>query len=270
MAVPESEIQVDSNMLRIGLVGCGTVGRIIARNLGLISHQHTLWVHDRHRDRMESICSEHSSYMPAPSLDDLQTADLDFLLESASRDFVRTQLATFLGRGVNVIVLSNGALVDDTLRRDLVAAADKGDSRIYLPGVPPGAGTVLALQLAGIRSVKYASRRNLDHSLARKAGSGVYFSGPVRQAMTVFPTSLNSSAALAEAGVGYDLTEVEVAFDPQLEGYSLELNVHSTLGTLQVGLSGPFVDGNPAFSELAAFSVIALLKKLTSRVVVGI
>ncbi len=257
-------------MIKLGLVGCGSVGKNICENMNKLLDDYVLYVYDRHlkkRNRMGEISNR---IKVCDSIDEILNSDIDFLIESASRSFLKETGASFLKKGISIISLSNGVLVEEDVKRFLIEAAREGNSKIYLPGTPPGIDTVLAMQVCGVTSAKYKSLRSLKHPLAQKFGEGDYFEGNVRQAMQVFKTSLNTSASLAEASLGYNKTEVEVSFHSYVEGYKLQTIVSSEIGDLTVTLEGSLDESSGKFTILAAVSVIALLNKLNSRIVIGI
>jgi len=257
-------------MIRLGLVGCGNVGGIICENIDKISGDCVMYVYDRNPEKRNRMSQISNKIKVCDCVEEMLTLGIDFLIESASRDFVKNTVANFLKNGISIISLSNGILVEEDIRRSLIKSAEEGNSKIYLPGTPPGIDAVLAMKVWGLKSAKYKSLRNLKHPLAQKFGEGEYFKGNVKQAMEVFKTSLNTSASLAEASLGYNETEVEVGFHSYVEGYNLETSVNSEFGKLTVTLEGKLDESSGKFSSLAAVSVIALINKLNSRIVIGI
>lgn len=257
-------------MVHLGLVGCGCVAKSICVYLNSIEVDYDLVVFDRHPEKMEEICSiSNKEIKSVYSVEDMMKEPLDFLIEAASRNFAREYGAEFLKNGTNLITLSNGFLVDDNIRNYFIQCAEIGNSKIYLPGGPPGTDAASLLQIYGIKNAKYTSLRNSKHPFAKKVGAGKYFTGSVREAMTVFDKTLNTSAVLAEATLGYNGTQAEVGFYDEIDGYELKIDVNSDIAQLNVSLKGKLDGVSGKYVAFAALSVVNLIKKLHSRIVVG-
>lgn len=256
-------------MLTLGLAGCGRVGSQIAAELDLLGCPYMLGVYDRHLDRAQSLCGDHTPHRLYPLVNDLVDFHPRFLIEAASRDFVAQEVPQFLAKGTSVLCLSSGILADSEVRSNLLAAAESGNSKLYLPATPPATDVVAVLQLAGLREARYRSSRGIGHPRARTEGEGVSFSGSVQSAMMRFDRALNPAAALAEVAIGYEATIVEVAFESRIRGYEFLVEADSPLGHLRAILEGP-VDGDWTFSRWAVLSTVALLIKLQSRLVIGL
>ena len=94
------------------------------------------------------------------------------------------------------------------------------------------------------------------------------FSGSARVAAAGFPANVNVAAALALAGIGPDRTLAEIAADPALDRncHTVEVDSDSARFTLSIE---NIPSDNPRTGRLAALSVLAALRKLTSPLRVG-
>lgn len=257
-------------MIRLGLAGCGEVGRYICQNLDQIGVEYELLAYDRNPEKVDRACGISDKIRPCHHMSELLNEPLDFFIEAASREFAKEHGAAFLENGVNLITVSNGFLAIDHIREHFLQCAEKGNAKIYIPSGPPGMDAALGLQIYGIKNAKYTSLRNSKHPIAAEVGIGNYFSGTVREAMVFFNKTLNTSAVLAEATIGYDASLAEVGFYDEVEGYELRLNVDTDIAQLDVCLKGKLHSETRKFHYFAALSVVALLKKLHSRLVIGI
>jgi len=257
-------------MIKIGLVGCGNVGKYICENIDNIGVDYRLFIYDRNSYKIDKICKVSDKIFPCYKIETLLNESLDFLIEAASREFAKKYGPIFLKKGISLITLSNGFLVSDEIRNMFIQCAEKGNSKIYLPGAPPGIDAALVMQVHGIKSSKYISLRNSKHPIAQKMGKGTYFSGTTREAMNVFEKTLNTASVLAEATIGYDDSLAEVGFYDEIEGYELKLNIETDIAQIDVCLHGKLDEESGKFSKYAALSVIALLKKKYSKIVIGI
>lgn len=256
-------------MIKLALAGCGRLGTQICQSLGLLQDDYMLGVYDRHFEKIESVCDLSPQHIACPQVSDLLAFAPHFLIEAASRDFVKEEVSRVLTEGINVLCLSSGALAEPNVRSTLLNAAEIGNTRLYLPAAPPATDAVAVLRLAGVQSAKYRSARGVGHPRAQAGREGVYYSGSVQEAMKEFPKALNPAAALAEVAAGYQSTVVEVAFESRIAGYEFVVEAESSVGSLKACLMGP-VEDDWTFCKWASLCTIALLSKLTSRLVVGL
>jgi len=204
------------------------------------------------------------------------------VLEAASHEAVREHLVPLLEAGVNVVVLSAGALADDALRRAAEAAAARGGALFYVPS--GGIGGLDALKtacLAGVDQVSIqvakppAAWKGIDFveksgvDLDRLQAPHVLFEGPARQGVPHFPQNVNIAAVLALAGVGMDRTRLKVVADPALTLNTHTIRVSGASGRITLVLENVPSPENPKTSWLACYSALAALQSLGSRVRYG-
>ena len=204
------------------------------------------------------------------------------VLEAASHEAVREHLVPLLEAGVNVVVLSAGALADDALRRAAEAAAARGGALFYVPS--GGIGGLDALKtacLAGVDQVSIqvakppAAWKGIDFveksgvDLDRLQAPHVLFEGPAREGVPHFPQNVNIAAVLALAGVGMDRTRLKVVADPALTLNTHTIRVSGASGRITLVLENVPSPENPKTSWLACYSALAALQSLGSRVRYG-
>jgi aspartate dehydrogenase len=95
------------------------------------------------------------------------------------------------------------------------------------------------------------------------------FRGSAREAAAGFPANANVAAALALAGVGPDLTEVEIWADPAMTRNRHIIRAETATSRLTVMIESEASAANPRTGQLAPLSVIACLKGLTSTLKIG-
>ena len=203
------------------------------------------------------------------------------VLEAASHEAVREHLVPLLEAGVNVVVLSAGALADDALRRAAASAA-RGGALFYVPS--GGIGGLDALKtacLAGVDQVSIqvakppAAWKGIDFveksgvDLDRLQAPHVLFEGPAREGVPHFPQNVNIAAVLALAGVGMDRTRLKVVADPALTLNTHTIRVSGASGRITLVLENVPSPENPKTSWLACYSALAALQSLGSRVRYG-
>ena len=206
----------------------------------------------------------------------------DVVLEAASHEAVWEHLVPLLDAGVNVIVLSAGALADDTLRAAAERAAERSGALFYVPS--GGIGGLDALKtacLAGVNEVSiqvakppqawkgipYVEKLGVD--LDRLQAASTLFEGPAREGVPHFPQNVNIAAVLSLAGIGMDRTRLKVVADPGLEWNTHTIRVSGASGRITVVLENVPAPENPKTSWLACYSALAALEALRSRVRYG-
>jgi len=204
------------------------------------------------------------------------------VLEAASHEAVREHLVPLLEAGVPVVVLSAGALADDSLRRAAEAAAARSGALFYVPS--GGIGGLDALKtacLAGVdevsiqvakppaawKGIVFVEKSGVD--LDRLQGPHVLFEGPAREGVPHFPQNVNIAAVLALAGIGMDRTRLKVVADPSLTLNTHTIRVSGTSGRITLVLENVPSPENPKTSWLACYSALAALQSLGSRVRYG-
>lgn len=204
-------------MQKIGLIGFGFIGKtlfetIMAGYPGLSF----AWVHDADPARMSTIPSDMQLATLSASL-----PSVDLVVEAAHPDVVRHHGAAIL-RQHDFLPLSLTALADDVLRQQFYDSAAAAGTRLWLPhGASIGVDGVFALRdrLESVTITTIKPVANLDHSVRDAAAIGanearIVYEGPTRDACALYPRSVNSHAAIALAGIGFDRTRSILIEDP--------------------------------------------------------
>ena len=184
-----------------------------------------------------------------------------------------------LRRGVDLLVISIGALADPSLHERLKAAADAGGARILLPaGAIGGIDAIAAMRLGGLHEVRYRSvkppaawRGSPAEQLVDLGGltaRAVLYRGTAGEAALRFPQNANVAATVALAGLGFDRTEVELVADPSATGNTHEIEAEGAAGRIFIRLQGKPSPQNPKTSALTALSVARALLNQDERIVI--
>lgn len=204
------------------------------------------------------------------------------VVEAASHDAVREHLVPMLEAGVSVVVLSAGALADDTLRAAAEGAAKRSGALLYVPsGGIGGLDALKAACIAGVdaasirvakppaawKNIPYVEALRLDLDALREAH--VLYDGPAREAVPHFPQNVNIAAVLSLAGIGFDRTRLEVVADPALRRNTHTIRVSGKSGNFTVVLENVPSPDNPKTAWLACYSALAALQSLSSGVRYG-
>ena len=251
-------------MVRIGLLGCGNIGRFIA------SHPAGIEIRGLY-DRIESRAEELSRVCGAPAFDDFSTflnQEIDLVVEAASVEAVREYAEAILEGGKDLVVLSVGGLADPVFRARLEEIARRTDRKIYIPsGAIAGLDNLKVGQLVGMERLMLRTTKNPSSLGLRVKERMRIFQGKAQDCIREFPRNINVAVALSLAA-GRD-ADVEIWVDPAVDRNVHEILAVGPFGEIAIRVSNVPSPENPATSYLAALSVLVLLKNLDHPIVVG-
>jgi aspartate dehydrogenase len=265
--------------LRVGLVGAGVMGSMIARAIdsGTCPETDLTAINDIDQSRAEKLTRQLGSAPVCLSHDALIERS-DLVVEAAGPDALTGLLPAVVAHGKDLLVLSVGGLIG--CEEQLERARDR-HTRVYCPsGAIAGLDGVRAAALgqiegasittrkppAGLRGAPYFAERNLDPMSIRDPVT--VFEGSAREACRLFPANINVSAALSLAGIGVDETKVTIIADPGSKRNVHEVEVWGDFGRIETRTEN-VPSENPRTSRLAALSAIALIRRLSSSFQVG-
>jgi aspartate dehydrogenase len=213
------------------------------------------------------------------TLDALMARKPAIIAEVAGQPAVVEHGTNVLRGGINLLIISVGALADTALLAQLKAAASEGGARILLPaGAIGGIDAIAAMRVAGLSSVRYRSRKPpaaWRGSPAEKVADlgalnarTVLYRGTAGEAALLYPQNANVAAAVALAGLGFDATEVELVADPAAPGNVHEIEAEGAAGRFAIQLQGKPSRSNPKTSALAAMSVARALLNANATIVI--
>jgi aspartate dehydrogenase len=251
-------------MMRIGLLGCGNIGHIIAEHATGFT---ITAVYDVVPERAQEI----AGVTGARAYGDFKTfisADFDIVVEAASVVAVWMHAQDALLHHKNLIVMSVGALADSAFRDQIRKTALASGTRIYIPS-----GAIFGLDNLKIGRISKITRLLL-RTTKSPASLGIdtkerrlIFSGKANECIKAFPKNVNVSVAMSLAA-GQD-TDVELWVDPAVDRNVHELFIEGDFGDAQIRVTNVPSPDNQATSYLAALSILSLLEKMDDPIVVG-
>ncbi len=270
--------------MRIGLLGAGTIARLVLEHVrrGELSGMQVVALAGRDGSARAGALAREFGIPLVLSREALVALGPDAVLEAASHDAVREHLVGLLDARVSVVVLSAGALVDDRLRSAAERAAQRSGARLYVPsGGIGGLDALKAACAAGVdevsidvakppaawKGIPYVEAQGVD--LDRLRGARILFQGPAREGVPHFPQNVNIAAVLAMAGIGFDRTLLKVIADPALTRNTHTIRVSGRSGRFSVVLENVPARENPKTAWLACYSALAALRELGSPVRYG-
>lgn len=268
-------------MTAIGLIGCGGMAQdVVAALRSADAASRVLIVGALARPGRGDVARAKLCGVDiVETLDDLIARKPTVIAEVASQAAVAEHGPAVLRSGIDCVIISIGALADPAVFAKLKAAAQEGDSRIFLPaGAVGGIDAIAAMRLSGLISVRYRSRkpplawrgspaeRLVD--LGKVSERTVLYKGTAGEAALLYPQNANVAAAVALAGLGFDATQVELVADPGAPGNIHEIEAEGASGRFAIELQGKPSRTNPKTSALAALSVARALINQRATIVI--
>ncbi|OPY38961.1 MAG: putative L-aspartate dehydrogenase [Methanoregula sp. PtaU1.Bin051] len=251
-------------MIRIGLIGCGNIGRIIAEHATNVK---IVALFDKYYDRAQDL-EKNTGANAFSKFDSFISGDFDLVVEAASVNAVSMYGAEVLLHGKDLVIMSVGALADPQFRENLRESARARARRIYIPsGAIFGLdnlkiGRISTIKKLLLRTVKSPASLGVDVRERR-----LIFSGKAHECIKAFPKNVNVSVAMSLAA-GRD-TDVELWVDPAVESNIHEMFIEGDFGETCIRVKNVPSPDNPATSYLAALSILSLLNNLDDPIIVG-
>jgi aspartate dehydrogenase len=270
--------------LKVGIIGGGTIARLFLEHLqrGALGDARVVAIAGRSgRSRGKALAKEFGVAF-VTDLKGLLARKPDVVVEAASHEAVRKYAEPLLRKGVGLIVLTCGALCNDSLRAKLERAAEKKGALLYVPsGGIGGLDALKAACLAGVeevtiavtkppaawKGIPYVERLRVDLDGLREART--LYEGPAREGVPLFPANVNIAAVLSMAGIGFDRTRLKVVADPALRHNTHYIDIRARTGNISIKLENVPAPDNPKTAWLACYSALAALKAAKSPVRYG-
>ncbi|MDG6257264.1 MAG: aspartate dehydrogenase [Methanomicrobiaceae archaeon] len=251
-------------MIRIGLLGCGNVGHVLAKYPADIR---ITAVYDIIRARAEEIAAATGAKV-CTQFEDFITGDFDLVVEAASVQAVAAYAEEILRRGKDLVILSVGALSDHAFYAHLEEAARAAGRRIYIPsGAIIGLDNLKIGQITDITRLTLKTTKNPASLGIRADTKMLVFRGTAHDCIREFPKNINVAVAL-ELAAGRE-AEVELWVDPAVDRNIHEIFAEGAFGEIEIRVRNTPSPENPATSYLAALSIITLLRNLERPISVG-
>ncbi|WP_349365610.1 MAG: aspartate dehydrogenase [Nitratireductor rhodophyticola] len=198
----------------------------------------------------------------------------NLVVECAGHAAVVEHVPPVLRSGIDVVIVSIGALSDAALEAELRSAAGAGGARLVLPaGAVGGIDLLAALGVAGGLDVRYRGSKpprawsgtpaEETVDLVNLTEAATFFTGNAREAARDFPKNANVAATLALAGAGFEATRVELVADPAAPGNVHEYSVTSPLAKYTMRIENLPSAGNARTSVSTVYSV---LREIRNRI----
>lgn len=268
--------------MRITVVGCGSIGSKLAKAADEMDEVKRLYLIDEDKKKAEELMAQLNKAVIVESVEE-ELYHCDLVIEAATQEAAKEILVKTASRGVDIMVTSVGALVDDDFRNMVFEKAKNCEAKIFIPsGALCGMDGLRAASndyLSKVEIVLTAGRQTLTHiKYFQEKGIDVdnlkqaitLYSGPAREAVQIFPRNVNIAATASILGVGFDKTVVTIVFDPDAKTNKYDLIVEGNFGKSVSTTSNVYLEESPYNSALFLLSTISALKRIIRNEWVGI
>jgi aspartate dehydrogenase len=263
----------------LGLIGTGAIGGLVLEALAhrRVPYGRVVVLARSRRPEIEDR-ARRAGGMVAYDLAELIAARPAVVVEAAGHEAVRSYAPGIADAGLDLILMSIGALADEAIRAPLEQAAARRGATIWLPSGGIGGLDALAAARAlgdlervthrttkrpeGLKTAPYVVERGLLRDALTEPL--VIYRGPAREAARHFPQNINIAAAVSLAGIGFDRTQVEIVADPSVPRSVHEIRAEGSFGTFVLRFENVLDSGNPRTSRLAGLSAVAALQRRDS------
>ncbi|MBI4189997.1 MAG: aspartate dehydrogenase [Betaproteobacteria bacterium] len=248
------------------MIGFGSLGGLVAKHLRGDAGIQFVGVAARptRRDCIRVALGE------VPVVDSAQALlalEPELVIECASHAAFRQYAEPVLAAGVDLIAVSVGVLADADYRERLWTTARRTGASLEIPAGAIGAiDVVAAARHAGLSRVAYVTRKSprawsgtvaesmIDLSAVREPR--LFFDDTAERAALMFPGKANVTATLALAGVGFQMTRVQLWVDPSINTDIHHIEAEGACGTLNIELANNITPANGKASLLVAMSIV--------------
>lgn len=260
--------------LRLGIVGCGRLNRIVAQAVadGLLPEYELVGCFSRSYESSEKLATEMAAQgiacQPCQTIEELLNLRPDIVAEAATPAGMRAVAEKCLSNGCSIVCLSIGAFADDDFYATVRATAAQYGTKVYMASGATGGFDVLhTATLMGGATAQFFNEKGPNglkgtpvYNEMLQHEQRVVFHGTAREAIEKFPTRVNVTVAASRASVGPAAMEVTMQSSPYFRGDTQRVEIRNP----QVRAT---VDVYSATSEIAAWSVVAVLQNIVSPIV---
>lgn len=253
--------------MNVGIIGCGAIANIIVNN---IVHENNginiKYFFDNDIERAQNLAAI-ADGVAILNFEDM-LSNVDLVLECASPDSVKEYAPITLEHGIDMIIMSIGAMMDKDFYSLVSKIAKENNARIHLPsGAVVGLDGIKAVADFNLEEVKLVTRKS-PKSLGKDINTEeILFEGKASDAVKEFPLNINVAATISLA-CNMDI-DVKIIVDPTVDRNVHEITVKGDFGEFKTTTMNYPCTTNPKTSMLAALSAIKLLKSFNETITVG-
>lgn len=261
------------------MLGCGAIGTQIALAIdsgkipAILSH-----IYDDSKDASAQLVQKLKNKPEIVSNSHLLSSHpVDIVVEAASQNAVRDAALSVLQNKRDLMIMSVGALLDESIYEILSDACKDFKKTIYLPsGAIAGLDAIKSVKdelesisitttkhPRSLKGAKFFETSDIDlDSINKKT---IIFQGTAKQAVFLFPANINVAALLSLTGIGSEKTKVTIVADPNTDKNTHHIEASGKFGKMTFIIENFPDPTNPKTSRLATLSAIETLRKYCSN-----
>tara|TARA_B100001540_G_scaffold310789_1_gene329107 strand:- start:1138 stop:1956 length:819 start_codon:yes stop_codon:yes gene_type:complete len=263
-------------MKRIGLLGCGAIGTqiAIAIDTGIIPAQLTHIFDEDKSKSMNLVSKLKNKPTIVENVHLLSSNPVDLVVEAASQEAVSDNALSILQNRKDLVIMSSGALLDESVFEIISDACKELKKTVYLPsGAISGIDAIKAVR-DELDSVVLTTTKHPDSLKGAKffndfkinpdqiKEKSTIFEGTANEAVRLFPKNINVSALLSLSGLGSHETIVKIIADPDTKKNTHEISAYGKFGQITTKIENIPDSNNPRTSRLAILSAIETIRSI--------
>ncbi|WP_087974690.1 aspartate dehydrogenase [Oceanobacillus rekensis] len=258
--------------MNIGLIGAGAIANFLLKKINHNQHGNlrikSIFV--RNREEYRFLESDYGVTL-FTDLEAFLDSEIDIVVEAANINAVKTLLPSVIKKK-EVVLISVGALADETLLTEISNLVDEYQYAVHLPSGAIGGLDLLqnAHALGTVTSVSLTTRKPASSLIEEEIDEAeVIFEGKAVDAIKQFPKNVNVSIVLSLAGIGIEKTRMCLVADPDIEKNMHSVEIMGDFGEATFSITNNPLPENPKTSYLAAMSILGTLKRIDGKVRIG-
>mgnify|MGYP001491276747 CR=1 FL=1 len=265
--------QLDDRV-RVGIVGCGTIGSELAKFIDSdeCRKAEVVSLYDLDQSRSLGLAEKLSATPKSVSCirEFFSELDVSLIIEAAGPDWIQSYSRDIVSSGKHLMVMSVGGLLHNDLYSDLDKLASASGSQILIPsGAIGGIDAIKACRSeldeviltttkhpdTLVDTLEYSKIRDIDKQYPKEI-----FYGPAIEAVSRFPFNINVAATISIAGIGPSRTMVRVVADTQVNGNVHEIYANGSSGVMRFRMENTPHPDNPRTSYMAVLAGIETIR----------
>ncbi len=273
------KIPFKNNMKRIGLLGCGSIGTqiAIAIDTGIIPAKLT-HIFDEDKEKSISLASKlKNKPVIVENVHLLSSNPVDLVVEAASQDAVSDNALSILQNRKDLVIMSSGALLDESVFEIISDACKELKKTVYLPsGAISGIDAIKSVKDEldsviltttkhpnSLKGAKFFDDFKINLNEINEIST--IFEGTASEAVRLFPKNINVSALLSLSGLGSHETIVKIIADPNTTKNTHEITARGKFGQITTKIENVPDSNNPRTSRLAILSAIETIRSICTN-----
>ena len=118
--------------MRITIVGCGSIGSRLAKAADDMEEVKRIYLVDIRKDLADNVAASLRKAIVVDSVED-ELYHCDLVIEASSQAAAKEVAPKVVARGVDIMIMSVGSLVDDDYRNTLFQSAKEHEAKIFIP-----------------------------------------------------------------------------------------------------------------------------------------